>query len=117
MKNVLELNEPSARIFFMLTISCAAIFLLGADLAMASDRKILRDGTQSRTFTGGGVLHKLPIVAVPLTKKECTGLGGKVTSTNKCSKEGQETCSTVDKDGVVRVACIDEVVKSDGLNP
>jgi hypothetical protein len=48
-------------------------------------------------------------VIAPLTSQECKGLGGKVISTNKCSAKGHQTCSTVDRHGVVRVACIDEV--------
>lgn len=49
-------------------------------------------------------------VVAPLTSQECKGLGGVVTATNKCRAKGQETCSTADKHGVVRVACIDKVV-------
>lgn len=47
------------------------------------------------------------LVAVPLTRQECKGLGGDITSTNKCGDLG--TCITVDEHAVVRVMCITEV--------
>lgn len=50
-----------------------------------------------------------PTVA-PLTAGECEGLGGKVETANQlCNAKGQSACKTVDKNGVVRVACIDGV--------
>lgn len=45
----------------------------------------------------------------PLTSQECKGLGGSVLHTNQCSAKGQQACATVDKHGVVRVACINKV--------
>ena len=49
------------------------------------------------------------VVVAPLTSQECKGLGGTEISTNKCGALDQKTCATVDKHGVIRVACIDEV--------
>tara|TARA_R110002060_G_scaffold47816_3_gene58829 strand:+ start:1316 stop:1921 length:606 start_codon:yes stop_codon:yes gene_type:complete len=45
----------------------------------------------------------------PLTSQECEGLGGNVISTNSCSAKGHKACSTVDRHGVIRVACINKV--------
>jgi len=48
--------------------------------------------------------------AVSLTSQECRGLGGTVSTTNKCNANDQKACVTVDKHGVVRAACIDKVI-------
>jgi hypothetical protein len=51
-------------------------------------------------------------MVAPLTSQECKGLGGKVIFTQKCKEAGHSNaCATVDKDGVVRVACINKVAK------
>tara|TARA_R110001583_G_scaffold195431_1_gene373280 strand:- start:756 stop:1364 length:609 start_codon:yes stop_codon:yes gene_type:complete len=47
----------------------------------------------------------------PLTSQECTGLGGSVISTNSCNAKGHKACATVDRHGVIRVACINKVAK------
>jgi hypothetical protein len=50
-------------------------------------------------------------MATPLTSQECEGLGGTVRYTTKCGNAGQKACMTVDKYGVIRVACINKVAK------
>lgn len=50
-------------------------------------------------------------MATPLTSQECEGLGGTVKATNKCGNAGLKACMTVDKYGVIRVACINKVAK------
>lgn len=57
------------------------------------------------------LISGLSTTVAPLTSQECKGLGGSVISTNSCLAKGHEACSTVDKHGVIRVACIDKVAK------
>lgn len=93
-------------------ISGAVLALGGATASSAAEKKPV----QMRKITGAvkvapPVVTNLPTRgAVELTSGECTGLGGKVVAVNKaCNASGQKACKTVDSDGVVRVACIDEV--------
>lgn len=48
--------------------------------------------------------------ALPLTKQECLGLGGKVIPPFRGNVEGcvGEVCATTDRTGTIRVACITE---------
>ena len=46
------------------------------------------------------------VTAVPLTKGECEGLGGKVDFNASCAAKGQSGCYTVDSNGVIHMACI-----------
>jgi len=52
------------------------------------------------------------IMTAPLTRQECKGLGGEVSSTNKCSAAGHRACRTIDRHGVVRVACINKKARN-----
>jgi hypothetical protein len=59
---------------------------------------------------GGGVMttQKMPPSAHrDLTSGECTGMGGKVDDNINCTWTGKG-CFTVDKNGVIRMLCIDE---------
>jgi hypothetical protein len=46
-----------------------------------------------------------------LTTGECKGLGGSVVVTTSCGMFGYKGkgCQTIDKDGVIRLSCIDEI--------
>jgi hypothetical protein len=46
-----------------------------------------------------------PVVNSALSKAECEGLGGKVKTNFPC---GGDACFTVNKDGVIHMACITE---------
>lgn len=48
------------------------------------------------------------VKATPLTSQECEGLGGVVGGATECVLKA---CSTTDKHGVIRVACIDKVAE------
>lgn len=61
--------------------------------------------SRSKTRAPAGIIK-----VAPLTVQECEGLGGtKVTPSLDC--KGKFSCATVDKHGVIRVACIDKVAK------
>jgi hypothetical protein len=69
----------------------------------------------TRKPKGSGSPVRAPggVKVAPLTAAQCTGLGGKIASSGQgsltCDKAGQDTCYTVDKDGVIHHACIDNV--------
>jgi len=61
--------------------------------------------SRSKTRAPAGIIK-----VAPLTVQECEGLGGtKVTPSLDC--KGKFSCATVDRHGVIRVACIDKVAK------
>ena len=73
-----------------------------------------QDGSSGRlvhqAFKGNQeITQSVGVKALPLTIQECEGLGGEVSTTNKCSKKGHKACLTVDSHGVVRAACINEI--------
>ncbi|MCI5078181.1 hypothetical protein [Oricola sp.] len=94
----------------------ATLFMVAAPIAAEGGTTIRdhRGGLQSNAPTASRLQRRLTWTST-LTKPECKGLGGKVTTTVKCSKLGQETCATVNSDGVINVACIDEKVAQDTL--
>ena len=83
----------------------------GPSTTSAAETKALNANRAAKSLTVAPPIRTAPTVGgVPLTSGECTGLGGKIEEANRvCNAAGQKACKTVDRDGVVRVACIDEV--------
>lgn len=79
--------------------------------SVAAAPKVLKKAPAASPTTSEPTKMAPATVAVPLTSAECRGLGGTVHTTIKCGQRNQKACSTVDYDGVIRTACIDEVKK------
>jgi hypothetical protein len=105
--------------FVRLLVAVSMVGLM-ADVSAAAEKRQTHMksagsmSTQTSRTTGANaganaVAGQRATVAMPLTAEECTGLGGKVTGSDYCNAQGQKACATVDKHGVIRVACIDEV--------
>lgn len=96
----------------LLSAVLPALLILSSatSMATAAETKALNANRGAKNLTVAPPIKTAPTVkGIPLTSGECTGLGGKIESTAVCQAQGQKACKTVDHDGVVRVACIDEV--------